>query len=606
MQRWTRKLSVLLLSIAFLSSCAHTSNKAENNAIPTDPTNGPATATTNVTGDGNAPAPTLDSFHLQEDKPSNDKVSEFDEIPSEVNPLVEKWIGYFQGKGRGHMERYLARSARYEKLMKKVLRDNKLPEDLFYIALIESGFSARATSHASAVGYWQFIRGTGKRYGLEINKFVDERRDPEVATQAAADYFKALYSMFGSWYLSMASYNVGEGKVKREINRLDTRDFWEIAKKKRLPRETVNYIPKYLAARLIAKDPDKYGFGEIDYLPPIEFDTVKLNEPLNLRIMSEKMGLNYEDFKALNPKFKGEIATLSNNVLSIRIPVGTTDAAKLAANESKVDKVEFVADAGDTQEYRIRRGDSLYTIARKFRTTVAYLRDLNDIPRKKRLKVGSRISVPDRTSRVSKSNYKTPAPSTATVSSADSKVESKTSASPTMATGAAATEKTEAAVYVQDGISKFYIVQSGDSLFSIAMKYNTTVDSLKKLNAIRRGRILKVGAKIRLPADVSDNKDDQQTKKNQNSQDSTQKKINKGKRQIAVARNSAAKNLVSVKGKVAKKMPKKTYHVVRRGENLEKIADRYSIDVADIRSKNKIRNSSKILVGQRIMIPTVN
>tara|TARA_B110001454_G_C12723306_1_gene436402 strand:- start:11281 stop:13098 length:1818 start_codon:yes stop_codon:yes gene_type:complete len=605
MQRWTRKLSVLLLSIAFLSSCAHTSNKAENNAIPTDPTNGPATATTNVTGDGNAPAPTLDSFHLQEDKPSNDKVSEFDEIPSEVNPLVEKWIGYFQGKGRGHMERYLARSARYEKLMKKVLRDNKLPEDLFYIALIESGFSARATSHAAAVGYWQFIRGTGKRYGLEINKFVDERRDPEIATQAAADYFKALYSMFGSWYLSMASYNVGEGKVKREVNRLDTRDFWEIAKKKRLPRETVNYIPKYLAARLIAKDPDKYGFGEIDYLPPIEFDTVKLTEPLNLRIMSEKMSLNYEDFKALNPKFKGEIATLSNNVLTLRIPVGTTDAAKLAANESKVDKVEFVADAGDTQEYRIRRGDSLYTIARKFRTTVAYLRDLNDIPRKKRLKVGSRISVPDRTSRISKVNYKTQAPVTATTSPADSKAS-------VAAVSGADKEKTEASVpqttaVVQDGISKFYIVQSGDSLFSIAMKYNTTVDSLKKLNSIRRGRVLKVGAKIRLPADVSDNKDDQTNKKNQNSQDSTQKKINKGKRQTAIARNmSTQRSVAATKGRVAKKVAKKTYHIVRRGENLEKIADRYAIDIADIKSKNKIKNSSKILVGQRIMIPTVN
>ncbi len=593
MQRWTSKLGVLLLSVAFLSSCAHVSNKAEKNAIPTDPTNGPATATTNVTGDGDAPAPTLDSFHLQEDKPSNDKVSEFDEIPSEVNPLVEKWINYFQGKGRGHMERYLARSARYEKLMKKVLRDNKLPEDLFYIALIESGFSARATSHASAVGYWQFIRGTGKRYGLEINKFVDERRDPEVATQAAADYFKALYSMFGSWYLSMASYNVGEGKVKREVNRLDTRDFWEIAKKKRLPRETVNYIPKYLAARLIAKDPDKYGFGEIDYLPPIEFDTVKLNEPLNLRIMSEKMGLNYEDFKALNPKFKGEIATLSNNSLTLRIPVGTLEAAKLAANESKVDKVEFVADAGDTQEYRIRRGDSLYTIARKFRTTVAYLRDLNDIPRKKRLKVGSRISVPDRTPRVSKVSYKTQAPSTVTTSPADSKPVASNQSQ----------EKTEAMVQTNtaavDGISKFYIVQSGDSLFSIAMKYNTTVESLKKLNSIRRGRVLKVGAKIRLPADVSDNKDETTTKKSQNSQDSTQKKINKGKRQIAVAKNTV------VKAKV-KRQPKKTYHIVRRGENLEKIANKYDIDLSDIKSKNRIKNSSKILVGQRILIPTVN
>lgn len=583
------RLALLFLSVALLSSCATKSTKLdEAKGSPTDPTSGPATATTNVTGGGEAPAPTLDSFHLQEDKPSNEAVSEFDEIPSEVNPLVDKWINYFQGKGRGHMERYLARSARYEKLMKKVLRDNKLPEDLFYIALIESGFSARATSHASAVGYWQFIRGTGKRYGLEINKFVDERRDPEVATQAAADYFKALYQMFGSWYLSMASYNVGEGKVKREVARLDTRDFWEIAKKKRLPRETVNYIPKYLAARLIAKDPDKYGFGEIDYLPPIEFDTVKLTEPLNLRIMSEKMSLNYEDFKALNPKFKGEIATLSNNIVHLRIPVGTLDAAKIAAAESRVDKVEFVADAGDTQEYRIRRGDSLHTIARKFRTTVAYLRDLNDIPRKKRLKVGSRISVPDRTPRAS---AKSSTSSVAAASQAKSE------------NVAVASQANTGGGEVQDGISKFYIVQSGDSLFSIAMKYNTTVENLKKLNSIRRGRVLKVGAKIKLPASPSDlNKDTQD--KSQNSQDSSLKKFNGAKPSMAVVKPKAPAKKVAKAVKPAK--AKKTYHIVRRGENLEKIATRYDADLGELKSKNKIKNSSRILVGQRILIPSVN
>lgn len=575
-------LWLLILGAAFLTSCASISTRiADPKGSPTDPTSGPATATTNATGPGDAPAPTLDSFHLQEDKPSTDSVSEFDEIPSEVNPLVDKWITYFQGKGRGHMERYLARSARYEKLMKKVLRDNKLPEDLFYIALIESGFSARATSHASAVGYWQFIRGTGKRYGLEINKFVDERRDPEVATQAAADYFKALYQMFGSWYLAMASYNVGEGKVKREVARLDTRDFWEIAKKKRLPRETVNYIPKYLAARLIAKDPEKYGFGEIDYLPPIEFDTVKLTEPLNLRIMSEKMSLNYEDFKALNPKFKGEIGTLSNNVLHLRIPVGTMDMAKVAANESKVDKVEFVADAGDTQEYRIRRGDSLYTIARKFRTTVAYLRDLNDIPRKKRLKVGSRISVPDRTSRIGKG-------STASVR-ADKPIIAADAPSPGTLAGVAQSA---------DGISKFYIVQSGDSLFSIAMKYNTTVENLKKINSIRRGRVLKVGAKIKLPGNPADvNKESDE--KSQNTQDSTQKKYSTAKRSVAVAKGKPIKKQAVLK-------TKKTYHIVRRGENLEKIASRYEVELADIKAKNKIKNSSKILVGQRLIVPSVN
>ncbi len=599
MQERTTKSSVLLLllSLVLLSSCAHftkTEGPAATSSANIDATTAtvPAASTTAAaigTEKNDNPAPTLDSFHLQEDKPSAEPVTEFDAIPSEVNPLVDKWIQYFQGKGRDHMERYLARSARYEKLMKKVLRDNKVPEDLFYIALIESGFSARATSHAAAVGYWQFIRGTGKRYGLEINKFVDERRDPEIATQAAADYFRTLYSMFGSWYLSMASYNVGEGKVKRETVRLDTRDFWEIAKKKRLPRETVNYIPKYLAARLIAKDPEKYGFGEIDYLPPIEFDTVKLTEPVNLRIMSEKMSLNYEDFKALNPKFKGEIATMSNNVLNVRIPVGTLDAAKLAAADSKVDKVEFVADAGETEDYRIRRGDSLYTIARKFRTTVAYLRDLNDIPRKKRLKVGSRISVPDRSTRLAKGKSKG---SSVTVSAADK---------PEKADKQARTEKPEKSSsdsrleVVQDGITKFYIVQSGDSLFSIAMKYNTTVENLKRLNSIKRGRILKVGVKIKLPGNLSpsDNKDGQS--KNQNSQDSTQRKTSKSKQRL----------VASLK-KAFKKKSKKSYHIVRRGENLEKIANRYEIDVSRFKLKNKIRNPSRILVGQRLLIPTVN
>lgn len=570
---------LFVLSVAILSGCAHGTKSTdaaslEAKAIRGNPSEGPSSGSPIVATGQETPAPTLDSFHLQDDKPVESKVAEFEEIPSEVNPLVDKWLQYFQGKGRGHMERYLARSARYEKLMKKVLRDNKLPEDLFYIALIESGFSARATSHASAVGYWQFIRGTGKRYGLEINKFVDERRDPEVATQAAADYFKALYSMFGSWYLSMASYNVGEGKVKREVARLDTRDFWEIAKKKRLPKETINYIPKYLAARLIARDPDKFGFGEIDYLPPIEFDTVKLTEPLNLRIMAEKMSLNYEDFKALNPKFKGEIATLSNNVLTLRIPVGTTDAAKLAAVESKVDKVEFVADTGDTQEYRIRRGDSLHTIARRYRTTVAYLRDLNDIPRKKRLRVGSRIYVPDRTPRVTKVSYKTQ-------ESVGVKIASNSS-------------NTEAQV---DGISKYYIVQSGDSLFSIAMKYNTTVDSLKKLNSIRRGRVLKVGAKIKLPESVIPSETKEGQSKSQNMQDSSQSKTKK-------ANNS---RIVASRGKVKKaKQPKKSYHIVRRGENLEKIATKYDVGISEFKSKNKIKNSSRILVGQRLLIPNVN
>lgn len=503
-----RRLLTLSLVLAFMAGCAH--KDLGTNAVGT---------AANSEGD----LKDIGSFRLSD--PEGPKVvdQELESIPTEVNPLVEKWIAYFQGRGRPHMERYLARSTRYEKLMKKVLRDNGLPEDLFYIALIESGFSSRATSHASAVGYWQFIRGTGKRYGLDINAFVDERRDPVFATQAAAEYFKGLYSVFGSWYLAMASYNVGENRVKREVMNHYTRDFWELARKKRLPAETINYVPKFIAAKMIGKDPAKYGFDEIDYLPPIEFDHITVAQPVNLREMAEKLNLNYEDFKALNPKFKGEVAILKGSDLVLRVPPGTTEQARVAATESYVTDVRFIADSGDTQTYRIRRGDTLSTVARRYRTTVAYLRDLNDLPRRKAVKVGMRIQVPDRTPLKERPSKK---------------------ASMVAKKSAPAAGKGE------------YIVQEGDSLSTIARKYSTSVSELQRMNNIRRGKTLKVGTRIKVPAPGS----------------------------------SSVRQVAKV-------------HVVKRGENLSAIAAKYNVAVSDIKEKNKIRNPASLMVGSRIVIP---
>lgn len=520
-----KRLLTLCLVLAFLAGCAHkeVGTKAEGSE---------GTAEAEKTAEE---VKDISSFRLSD--PEGPKVTdqELESIPTEVNPLVEKWIAYFQGRGRPHMERYLARSTRYEKLMKKVLRDNGLPEDLFYVALIESGFSSQATSHAAAVGYWQFIRGTGKRYGLEISPFVDERRDPVLATQAAAEYFKGLYSVFGSWYLAMASYNVGENRVKREVMNHYTRDFWELARKRRLPVETINYVPKFIAAKLIAKEPAKYGFEEIDYLPPIEFDHITMNKPVNLRQMAEKLSLNYEDFKALNPKFKGEVATLKGSELILRIPPGTTEAAQVAANESVVEDVQFIADSGDTQVYRIRRGDTLKTVARRFRTSVAYLRDLNDLPRRKVVRAGMKIYVPDRT------------PLKERGASKSSVVAKKTATS----------EKVELSIS-SDG--HYYIVQTGDSLFTIARKYSTSISELQRLNNIRRGRTLKVGMKLKVPSSEGD--------------------------------SSSAQEVLKTK-----------VHVVKRGENLSGIAAKYNVSMSDIKEKNKIRNPASLVVGARILIP---
>ncbi|MFN8846013.1 MAG: transglycosylase SLT domain-containing protein [Bdellovibrionales bacterium] len=385
--------SLILVSVMFVG-CAH---RDRSRVVPESTSTAPSNPIVTSAESGDLPVTDqVTSFRINEDD-NSDVNANFEPIPVEINPLVEKWISYFQGRGRRHMERYLARSTRYEKLMKKVLRDNGLPDDLFYIALIESGFTSSATSKAAAVGYWQFIRGTGKRYGLEINRMVDERRDPVLATQAAADYFKGLYSLFGSWYLAMASYNTGENRVKREVMKNSTRDFWELVRKKRLPSETMNYVPKFIAAKLIAKDPDKYGFDGIDYMPPIEFETITVKESINLRALAEKLNVPYEDIKAYNPKFKGEIAPARNASLDLRIPVGMTEAGLQAAASSVAEKVEFVADSGDVSTYRVKSGDNLSSIAKRFRTNIAYLRELNDMPRKSTLRIGQRLLVPDRT-----------------------------------------------------------------------------------------------------------------------------------------------------------------------------------------------------------------
>ena len=419
----------------------------------------------------------LEKFRLktdiQDQKQSTVEIGEqeLETIPTEINDQVEKWINYFQGRGRPHMERYLARSTRYEALMKKVLRDNKLPEDLFYIALIESGFSSRASSSASAVGYWQFIRGTGKRYKLGINKLIDDRRDPVLATQAAAEYFKDLYKLFNSWYLSMAAYNVGEGRVLRVVKKYKTRDFWELSRNKRaLPAETDNYVPKYLAAKLIAKNPDKYGFEGIDYMTPIEFDHMSFEQPINLRLMAEKMNINYEDFKDLNPKYKGEVAPLDNGKLSIRIPPGSSEIASLAAQQSIATVVDYVPDQNETQVYRVKSGDNLGSIARRYRTTVAYLREINELPRKKVLRIGQRVFVPDRTPL--KDRQRKSASSSSKKSSQRSKDNDK---------------------------KKHYVVKKGDSLFSIAQRFNLSIGDISKANKLQRKTVLRSGLRLVIP-----------------------------------------------------------------------------------------------------------
>ena len=407
----------------------------------------------------------------------NDSGSDLDALPLEVNKNVLQWIDYFQGRGRPHMERYLQRSTRYMPIMKKILKDNGLPEDLIYIALIESGFSSTAHSSASAVGYWQFIKGTGKRYNLTIDSYMDERRDFVRSTQAAAGYFKGLYDIFGAWYLAIASYNVGENRVKRLVTTNRTKDFWKLARENRLPDETSNYVPKFLAARLIAKDPEKYGFTDIEYMPPLAFAEVKFNSSIDIRKLASAMSLDYDDLRDLNPSYKRGVAYQKNGQLTLRVPVGMEAQAvaasvAAAAGDTKI----YVADE-DYGYYRVRRGDTIAVIASKFGTSQNQIRDLNKLSRGSRLVAGRRLRVPGEQ----------------TGGQVSEVAEGKKSQSLPRKMVAAREPQG------QRMSPKVHVVRPGENLTQIAHKYGTTIRKIAMANQLSRQARVPVGARLEIP-----------------------------------------------------------------------------------------------------------
>lgn len=246
------------------------------------------------------------------------------DIPVTYNSKVKFWINYFQTSGRKWFRTWLERSHAYMPQMQSTLASRKMPQDLAYVAMIESGFSAHARSDAEAVGYWQFIAPTANRYGLKTNWWLDERRDFSKSTFAASRYLADLFRMFDSWYLTAAAYNMGEGKMKRLINRHGTKNFWILSRKSDFPDETREYIPKLLAAMLIAKAPGLYGFNDIVPKQPYKFEMTEVPGGTDLFSLAAYLKVSGEALAKLNPELiKGFVPS---HVIShkIRVPIGQT------------------------------------------------------------------------------------------------------------------------------------------------------------------------------------------------------------------------------------------------------------------------------------------
>ena len=223
------------------------------------------------------------------------------DFPLTVNRVVKEFIYYFQ-KEEEFTKKSLKRSKLYLPLLKSIFKENNLPEDLVFLAFIESGFNPYAYSRSGACGIWQFMRSTAKRYGLQVDLWVDERRDPEKSTRAAAKYLKDLYSKFGDWYLAVTAYNAGEQKVAQAIKKYKTTEYWSLRNKPYLKLESRNFVPKLLAAILIAKNPEKYGFGKLEFQEPTELTTVQIPNPIDLKFIAKMAGISCLLYTSPSPR----------------------------------------------------------------------------------------------------------------------------------------------------------------------------------------------------------------------------------------------------------------------------------------------------------------
>jgi membrane-bound lytic murein transglycosylase D len=382
-------------------------------------------------------------------------------LPVVSNERVEAFIELFEGPQKQWMERGLRRSGRYSQRMKQILREEGLPEDLVYLALIESGFNPYAYSSAKAMGIWQFIPGTGRRYGLVINWWIDERRDLEKSARAAAHYLKNLYGLFDDWYLAAAAYNAGEGKLKRAIRKYDSTCFWDLSQYRYLRRETKNYVPKFLAALTIAKDPGRYGFADVEYDAPLLYETVTVPDATDLAVIAKGCGKSLALLNKLNPQLLRGCTPPDYPDYEVKVPLGTKET--FLTYYSQLEPAKRLT----FRRHRIRKNETLSHIAQQYGISVNSIMAMN--------RLGSRHSIREGKSLI------IPLPASYKVASQKSRAR-KPVALPDLS---------------GRGYRKVvHVVEQGDSLWLIGHRYGVSVSSLRKWNRKSNSSRIRPGQKI--------------------------------------------------------------------------------------------------------------
>jgi len=435
------------------------------------------------------------------------------DIPMELNTKVLDYVEIFQTTRRRSFEAGLVRSRKYEAMMKPIFAELGIPTDLYYLALIESGFNPKAYSYAKAMGIWQFIASTGKIYGLSRTDWLDERRDPEKATRAAARHLKDLFDELGSWPLAFAAYNAGKGRVQRAIAKAGTDDFWSLD----LPAQTRNYVPAYFAALIIAKDPERYGFQlEYEQLEPT--DVIEVGGGTRLSLVAALCRTSVDTIQGLNPELR-KATVPPGPKYALKIPAGRTEA--LMAGLAKIPAGKATA---GLSSYRVAPGDTLFSIAQRHGTSLEAIREANRL-RGTDIRPGQQLAIPGM--RLAEAPIPR-APGRVVVSSAQPPsyrvrpgdnpwsiarrfnvdlddllawngldAEVVLSVGQTIALREPPTAGGQTTRSARAG--KTYEVRRGDNLWQIARKYDASVEEIRRLNGFGAGHDLKPGDRVLLP-----------------------------------------------------------------------------------------------------------
>ena len=482
-----------------------------------------------------------------------------EEIQPQFNAEVYRYIDFFTGAGRSQFERWLKRSGRYMEMFRDVLHKEGLPPDLVHLVFVESGFNINARSVSAAVGPWQIMRGTARMFGLNVNKWVDERKDPEKSSVAAARYLKHLYSVFGDWPLALASYNAGEGTVLRAIRTQGTTNYWDL----KLPRQTEDYVPQFMAILAITHDPRKYGFDSVELDDPMEFDQIAFRGAVDLHSIARLSGCTYEDLKLLNPALLTGHATGPDGVTTLRVPPGQGEALM-----QKLHGGAAVPAVNLTLEHKVKHGETLSAIARKYGVSARRLALANGIGRRHPLRLGTMLTVP--------ASLSSPGP------------EILDSGDPRASTAYVPARTFRPVVQINgrstaDGRMKWG-VRRGQTLAMIADSNHVSVSDIKRWNHLT-GNALRPGQRLRIRSDSAET-----TEASLSPADSAQvarlhlpahRRHHRGRRHSSVSSGSVT---------------------VRPGETLGTIANRHGVSVLQLKRANGL-GTSQVRAGQRLRIP---